>query len=181
MFGRRRQARQGNERQTFSQGETSSRYQMHAQLISIGDDYWIENQAGEKVYRVDGQALRLRRTLIFEDAHGNQLAKLQERMFHIRDTMQIEGPHGEPLAVVKKALLTPLRNRLTVCVNNGPDMDVQGNILDHEYTIGVGRDKVAEVSKKWFRVRNTYGVEIAAGQTDFIILAVTVVIDAMAH
>jgi uncharacterized protein YxjI len=63
----------------------------------------------------------------------------------------------------------------------GPDLEVKGNILDHEYTIGEGRDKVAEVSKKWFRLRDSYGVAIEAGQDDIVILAVAVCIDQMAH
>jgi uncharacterized protein YxjI len=83
--------------------------------------------------------------------------------------------------MVKKALITPVRERWTVNVRNGPDMDVQGNILDHEYRIEQGRDKVAEVSKKWFRLRDTYGVEIAPGQDDVLILAATVCIDMMAQ
>jgi hypothetical protein len=64
---------------------------------------------------------------------------------------------------------------------NGPDLEVQGNILDHEYGIGEGRDKVAEVSKKWYRLRDSYGVAIDPGQDDALILAVAVCIDEMAH
>ena len=48
-------------------------------------------------------------------------------------------------------------------------MEVKGNILDHEYTIGEGRDKVAEISKKWFRIRDSYGVEIENGQNGDIV------------
>ena len=58
---------------------------------------------------------------------------------------------------------------------------MQGNILDHEYEIKEGRHKVAQVSKKWFRVRDTYGVEIEPGREDVVILAVTVALDNMAH
>ena len=83
--------------------------------------------------------------------------------------------------MVKKALITPVRDRWTVKVKNGPDLEVQGNILDHEYRIGMGRNQVAQVSKKWFRVRDTYGVEIVPGQDDVLILAATVAIDIMAH
>ena len=83
--------------------------------------------------------------------------------------------------MVKKALITPLRDRWTVKIKGGPDLDVQGNILDHEYTIGEGRDAVAEVSKRWFRVADTYGVEIRPGQDDALVLAVTTAIDMMAH
>lgn len=180
MFGNRREERR-EERQTFGRGGNANRYQMREKLVSFGDDFWIENEAGAKVYKVNGKALRVRQTLIFEDAHGNELAKVQERMLRIKDTMQIEGPHGENLATVKKALITPLRDRFTVNVQNGPDLEVQGNILDHEYTIGEGNHKVAEVSKKWFRIRDSYGVEIAPGQQDIIILAVTVVLEELAH
>jgi uncharacterized protein YxjI len=81
----------------------------------------------------------------------------------------------------RKALISPIRDRWTVKIGSGPDLDVKGNILDHEYHIGEGRDKIAEVSKKWFRVRDTYGVEIEPGQNEILILAVTVCVDQMAH
>jgi uncharacterized protein YxjI len=45
----------------------------------------------------------------------------------------------------------------------------------------IGRTKVAEVSKKWFRLRDSYGVEVASDQNDVVILAVTVAVDMMAH
>ena len=173
--------RRREERQTFGRGGSAIRYQMRQKMVSIGDDFWIENQQGQKVYKVDGKALRIRDTLKFEDAHGKELCKIQEKMVRIKDTMNIEGPGGETLATVKKALITPVRDRWTVKIGNGPDLDVQGNILDHEYKIEEGRTKVAEVSKKWFRLRDTYGVEIAPGQNEIVILAATVAIDMMAH
>jgi uncharacterized protein YxjI len=154
---------------------------MRQKLVSFGDDFYIENSAGQKVFKVDGKMLRVRDTLFFRDLQGNELCKIQEKLARIKDSMEIEGPHGERLAMVKKALITPLRDRWTVKIGDGPDMDVQGSILDHEYRIETGRQKVAEVSKKWFRLRDTYGVEIAPGQNDILILAVTVAIDMMAH
>ena len=157
------------------------RYQMHEKLVSIGDDFWIENGQGQKQFKVDGKALRVRKTLSFQDASGNELCRIQERMMRIKDSMEVEDPAGNQVAMVKKALISPLRDRFVVKIHNGPDLEVKGNILDHEYTIGEGSNKVAEVSKKWFRVRDTYGVEIAPGQEDVVILAVAVCIDQMAH
>lgn len=159
----------------------STRYKISQKLISIGDDFWIENEKGRKVFKVDGKALRLRKTLVFEDMEGNMLCKIQERLLTIRDTMVIEGPEGEQIAVIKKALIAPLRDRWSVTVKDGPDLEVQGNILDLEYSIKQGRNKVAEVSKKWFRLTDTYGVEIDRGQNDILILAVAIAIDMMAH
>ena len=176
----RREDRQ-EERATFGRGGNATCYQMRQKLVSIGDDFWIENDRGERVYKVDGKALRIRQTLIFEDPQGHELAKIQEKMLRIKDTMEIEGPNGETLATVKKALITPLRDRWVVKVGDGPDMDIQGNILDHEYTIESGRAKIAEISKKWFRISDTYGVEVAPGQNDPLILAATVAVDMMAN
>lgn len=154
---------------------------MRQKLASIGDDFWIENDARQRMFKVDGKAVRLRNTLIFEDPSGHELYKIQERLARVRDTLEVEDAGGHSAATVKKAMITPIRERWSVKVSNGPDLDVQGNLLDHEYTIGGGGGKVAEVSKKWFRVADTYGVEIEPGQNDALLLAVTVAIDEMAH
>jgi uncharacterized protein YxjI len=162
-------------------GSGKNRYQMREKLVSIGDDFWIENEHGQKVFKVDGKALRVRQTLNFDDAHGQTQFKIQERKLRVKDSMEVEDVNGNRVAIVKKALISPVRDRFTVNLKGGPDLDVKGNFLDHQYTIGEGRDKVAEVSKKWFRVRDSYGVEVEPGQDDLLILAVAVCIDQMAH
>jgi uncharacterized protein YxjI len=177
--GRREQRQE--DRQQFGRGGTATRYQMRQKMVSFGDDFWIEDDRGEKVYKVDGKMVRVRDTLFFEDRNGNKLCKIQTKMLRVKDSMQIEDENGRRLAMVKKAIISPVRDRWVVKVGDGPDLDIQGNILDHEYDIGEGRDKVAEVSKKWFRIRDSYGVQIEPGQNDILLLAATVVVDMMAH
>jgi len=109
------------------------------------------------------------------------LCRIQARMLNIRDTMEIEGPDGDRLAVVHKALISPLRERWKVDREGGEDWTIKGNIVDHEYEIEADGRKIAEISKKWFRVRDTYGVEIAPDEDPGLVLAVTVAVDSMAH
>ncbi len=123
----------------------------------------------------------MRKTLDIEDTQGNHLCRIQTRVMHIRDTMVIESPDGEEMAKVHKALITPLRERWKVDVADGTEMEVQGNILDHEYDLEVDGRKIAEVSKKWFRVRDTYGVQIAPAADTVLVLAVAVALDIMGH
>ena len=73
-----------------------------------------------------------------------------------------------------------LRDRSSIAVAGGAELSAHGNIVDHEFEIEADGTKVAEVSKKWFRVRETYGVEVAPGQNDALILAITVCIDNLA-
>lgn len=174
--GDRRDGRE-QERESFGRGGNATKYQMREKLVDIGDDFWIENDRGERAFKVDGKAVRVRNTLVLKDASGREVAKIQERIARVRDTLEIEGPDSSTLATVHKAMITPLRERFSVKLPVGEDLEVQGNIVDHEYEITAGRTKVAEVSKRWFRVRDTYGVEIAPGQDDGLILAITVGID----
>ena len=178
---RDRREERREERETFGRRGDAVRYQMRQKMLSIGDDYWIENDAGERVLKVNGKALRLRNTLDLEDREGATICRIQTRVLHIRDSMAIEGPDGAQLALVHKALVSPLRERWKVDLAEDREWRVQGNIVDHEYEIEDDGGKIAEVSKKWFRVRDTYGVEIGPDQNPALVLAVTVAIDTMAH
>jgi uncharacterized protein YxjI len=160
--------------------EEPVRYRMQQKIFSIGDDYWIENDRGERVFKVDGKALRVRETMIIEDRDGAELCKVQQKKLHLHETMEIERGH-HTLATVQKALVAPLRQRYSVDVRDGDDLHVHGNILDHEYEIERDGKKIAEVSKRWFRVRETYGIEISAGQDDALILAVAACLDRMSR
>jgi uncharacterized protein YxjI len=157
-----------------------TRYRMQEKLFAIGDDFWIENEAGQRAYKVNGKALRVRDTLVLETPNGEELFSVQSKMLHIRDTMNIDRS-GRKAASIKKALVSPLRDRFSIDVEDGEDMEAKGNIVDHEYKIERDGDQVAEVSRRWFRVRDTYGVEIAPGEDDGLVLTVVICIDQMTH
>ena len=157
-----------------------TKYRMREKMFAVGDDYWIEDDAGERAFKVNGKALRIRDTLVLETPEGGELFTIQEKKLSVRDKMEVERD-GKTVATVRKALLTPLRERFSIEVEGGEDMEAKGNVVDHEYEIERGGDKVAEVSKRWFRVRDTYGIEIAPGQEDALILAVSVCVDQMTH
>jgi len=157
-----------------------TRYQMREKLFAIGDDFWVETDGGERAFKVDGKALRVRSTFILESPSGDELFKIQEKKLRIHDTMEIEHD-GDTVATIKKALVTPFRDRFSIEVENGDELSAKGNIVDHEYEIERDGKKIAEISKRWFRVRDTYGIEIAPGENDALIVAATVCIDEMAR
>jgi len=156
------------------------RYKMREKIVSIGDDYWIETQRGRRAYHVDGKALRIRDTLKFNDLSGRELYEIQTKLIPLKETMAVTKGNRE-VAVVKKAFLTPLRDRLTANMPGGPDIDIRGNLLAHEYKMERRGKRVAEVSKKWLAIADTYTVEIAAGEDDALILALCVVIEQICH
>lgn len=178
---RDRRENRRQEREAFGRRGNAVHYQMREKLVAIGDDYWIEDDAGARVYRVDGKALRLRHTLDLEDSQGAKVCRIQTRVLHIRDSMAIEDPGGEQLALVHKALISPLRERWKVDLPGDREWKVQGNVVDHEYEIEDDDRKIAEISKRWFRIRDTYGVEVAPDEDQALVLAVTIAVDTMSH
>ena len=152
---------------------------MRAKLFAIGDDYWIDTDDDRHAFKVNGKAMRIRDTFVLEGPAGEELFKAQERKLRVRDTMKIERG-GESVATIKKAMITPLRERFTIDIQDGGELRAKGNIVDHEYEIERDGRKVAEVSKRWFRIRETYGIEVAPGENDALLLAATVCIDEMA-
>ena len=159
-------------------GLDGPKFQMREKLLAIGDDFWIEDDHGNKVYKVNGKALRMRDTFILEDTSGHEVSKIQEKKLSVRDKMTIE--RGSTKATVHKRLVG-IRDHYIIDVEDGGRFKAHGNILDHEYEIERDDDTVATVSKKWFRIRDSYGVQLAEGQDVPLILAITVCVDAMAR
>jgi len=159
-------------------GPDGPKFIMREQLLAIGDDFWIEDDEGHRVYKVNGKAVRARETFILEDTNGNEVSKIQEKKLSVRDKMTIE--RGSTRAVVHKRLIG-IRDHYVIEVDGGEDLKAHGNIVDHEYEIERDGDTVATVSKKWFRVRDSYGVQLAEDQDVALILAITVCVDAMAR
>jgi uncharacterized protein YxjI len=176
-------ARQGprGRRALGAGGEGAQRYQLQQRMLAVGDDFRITDERGELAFLVDGKALRVRSTLRFLDPDGTERYRIQERLARVRDSMNIQRPDGSVAARVHQALIAPLRDRWTIEVPGGDALHVTGNILAHEYRIERGGAPVATVSKRWFRVRDSYGVEVARAEDAALLLALTVVIDVMAH
>jgi uncharacterized protein YxjI len=156
------------------------RYAVKEKLFSIGDDFWITDGEGGKAFFVDGKVLRLRQTLEIQDPGGRVLVTVRKKMITMHESMEIEED-GALAATVRRALISPLHHRSTVDLADGSQLDVTGSILDKEFEITAGGQVLARISRAWFRIRDTYGVEVAPGQDDVLFLAIAVALDRIQH
>jgi uncharacterized protein YxjI len=156
------------------------RYVLKQKLFSLGDDFYIKDEAERDVYFVDGKAFSFGDQLSFQDLDGNELAFIKQKVFSWGKTYEIVR-NGAVAAVVKKELFALFHHRFTVDVPGPDDLEAEGSFTDHEYTFRRGDRTVATVSKKWFSLTDTYGVEIADGEDPVLILASAVVVDQACH
>jgi len=154
-------------------------YLIRKQLIALGNDFWVEDEDGRRIFHIDGKVLRPRDTYVLQTPDGEELLRIKERRLKLRKTFGIERD-GKEIATVAKALVSPLRDRFSVDVAGKGTLQAKGDLLDHEFTIEwEGGARMAEVSKRWFSMRDAYGVSVAPTQDAVLAIAIAVCIDAI--
>ncbi|PNG22583.1 LURP-one-related/scramblase family protein [Streptomyces cahuitamycinicus] len=150
------------------------RFLVYDRLLGFGDDYWIEDGRGSKVFLVDGKALRVRDTWELKDTQGRVLVDIHQKMLALRDTMVLQRG-GEPLATIRRKRLSLLRNHYRVSLADGNELDVSGKVLDREFAVEYDGELLAVVSRRWLTVRDTYGVDVVHEDADpALLIAVAV-------
>ncbi|HLI40070.1 MAG TPA: LURP-one-related family protein [Streptosporangiaceae bacterium] len=152
------------------------RYLVRERLFSIKDDFWVTDADGNRAFFVDAKILSLHRALEFKDASGRPLATIKHRLLTFTDAMEIEHD-GAVVATVHKAVFSPLHHRAHVDLAGGGRLEAVGDIIDKEFEVRDGDRVLALISRKWFRIRDTYGVDVAPGENDALMIAIAVCLD----
>ncbi len=152
------------------------RYLIRERFFRLGEDSDITDESGQPVLHVDGKVLTLRDTLVLRDPAGDEVARVQRKLIALRPTYEI-SVGGQEVAEVRKHFFTPFGDRFTIDIPGPDDLELAGNLFDHEFTIRRGNQTVATVSKRWFTLRDTYGVDIAPGEDEVLILASVLALD----
>jgi len=152
------------------------RYVIRERFFRLGEDSDITDEQGQPVYHVDGKVLTLHDTLIVRDLAGTEVARVQRQLVALRPTYHITR-QGQEVAEVRKKLFSPFVDRFTVDIPGPDDLSMTGDLFEHEYTITRGDQVVATVSKRWLSLTDTYGVDIAPGEDDLLILTSVLALD----
>ena len=151
-------------------------YLIRERFFRLGEDSDITDEQGRPVFHVDGKVLSLRNRLVIRDPEGREVAQVHRKLASLRPTYKVTIG-GEEAAEIRKRMFTPFGDRFTIDVPGPDDLEMAGDLFDHEFTIRRGDQVVATVSKGWFSMRDTYAVDVAAGQDDLLMLASVLALD----
>lgn len=164
-----------------AQSPRSGTFLVRDRIFGIGDDYWIDDEHGRHAFLVDGKALRMRETFELKDAEGRVLITIRKKMLALRDTMTIERDDA-PLATIRRKRLSLLRNHYRVELADGTVLDVSGKILDREFAVEYEGELLADISRRWLTVRDTYAVKVVRDDADpALLIAVAVCVIRLAE
>jgi uncharacterized protein YxjI len=153
---------------------------MKQKLFALGDDFVIRNAQGEDAFFVDGKVFAIGHQLSFQDMSGCELAYIRQRLLSWQPAYELYRG-GVLMAVVKKELFTLFHCTFEVDLPEADALIAEGDFTDHEYLLRRGERTVATVSKRWFQLTDTYGIDIDDHEDAVLLLASTVIIDMCCH
>ena len=157
------------------------RYILKERIFSLRESYYIRNEQGDNLLEVTGRLIGLRDKLTLRDMGGNEVATVTKHLIALRPTYTIVRP-DQPDATVKKDFINILREGFSVDMAGGlPDLRIQGDIFEHDYSIARQGVTVAQVAKKWISLRDSYMVDVADGEDPVLLLACAIVVDRITH
>ncbi len=157
------------------------RFIVKERIFSLRESYYIRDEQGQDFLEVTGRLLSIRDKLALHDRQGNVAATITKQLIALRPTYTIARP-GLPDAKVKKDFINILREGFTIDMEGDlPDLRIQGNIFEHNYTISREGSVIAEISKKWISLRDSYVVDVVDGEDAVLLLAAAIVVDRISH
>ena len=156
------------------------RYMVRQRMFSIGDDFWIIDEQGNRAFLVDGKAMSIRQTMEIKDPSGAVAASVHKKLMALRDAMEIERD-GQVIATVRREMFSPLHHKSSIDLADGRTLEAVGNLTGREYDIRDSGHTLARVSRAWFEIRDTYGVDVAPGEDAAMLLATAVCLDRIHH
>ena len=155
------------------------KYILSQKLVSFGDDFFIEDESGNRVYTVDGKMFSIGDKLWFKDMNGKKIYKLKEKLVKLSDTFIIEKDK-EDYAKLRKKMFTVPREKFFIESPYG-EIEAKGDFIDYDFKFYLDGENIAEVSKKFLAIRDKYTIEINNFQEPTLILACAVIIDMIMH
>jgi uncharacterized protein YxjI len=151
-------------------------YVIRERMFRMGEDSDITDEAGQPVLHVDGKVMSLHNRLVLQDPSGREAGQVHRKLAALRPTYEITIG-GQDVAEVRKHLFTPFGERFTIDVRGVGDLEINGDLLSHEFTIGRDGRTVATISRRWLTMTTSYAVDVAPGEDDVLILASVLALD----
>lgn len=153
-------------------------YVLNQQLFSLGGDLWIDDEAGNRAFAVEGKVLSLRRTLTLLDPAGDAIYQIGQSLAHVHRTFEIKR-NDEVIVTIQEALLNLLGDHFTITLADGEVLVVTGDFINREFHVTRAGTEVIFASRRLLSIRDSYGVQVVADFEVPLALAIVVALEQM--
>lgn len=150
-------------------------YYIKEKFWTWGDEFKIINMHGTPQFLVKGKVFSWGDQLSFQDEEGFELAFIKQKLLSLMPTYEIII-NGHAYATLKKEF-SWFKKKFTVDIPGPNDYVIEGSFWDHEFCFYRFGKQVAHISKKLWKLTDTYAVEIPDDEDHVSILCACIIID----
>lgn len=151
------------------------KYQIRQKILSFKDSFTIKNENEQDMFVVEGKVFSIGHKLNLNNINGNLLYYIEQKLFKLLPEYYIYNSSVTQVAMIKKKL-SFFKPKYIIESDFGV-FELNGDILDHNFEVVKNNIVCAVVSKKWFALSDTYGVDINDNIDAAFILSLIIVID----
>jgi uncharacterized protein YxjI len=144
--------------------------------LGIGRDFAVTDLDDAPAYVVDGK-VGVRPKAEVKDSDGNVRYSLRGRLIAVPKRMEITDAAGGEVASLSSKLFSPIKSRMTLRMADGSSWQIEGSLMEKDYSISSGGEPIVRISQKWLTVRDKYTLDVADGVDPALALAIVWAVD----
>lgn len=153
------------------------RYQLSQKFLSIAGRFEVKDIDGNLKYIATGKFFSITKSFNVTTESGKHVAVIKQKLFSFRPTFYVHLSNGTRVKVMKTFL--PLFKSQFLVTYDDIEIIASGNFLTHEFNFTLNNVVIAQVSKKWFSLTDSYGLEVVKAEHSELAICILLVIDAI--
>ena len=159
---------------------TGREFIIEQKIVAMRDTFGIKDRNGNLLAYVKRKIASIGPQFWFESPNGARLGEVKGKVVTVRPTFEIYDIQNQLVSVVKKKVMKLMGSEWWLENPSGQEIGrIKGNITAHDFAIQSPTGApIAQITKKWVTVRDSYGVEILGSELDpYVILAYAIAMD----
>jgi uncharacterized protein YxjI len=144
--------------------------------FGAGRDFEVKDPSGTRVLFVDGKIGPTPKAEV-RDAQDTVIYTVKGQLLGIPKRMSIVASDGSQVAELKAKAFSIVKDKMTMTMTDGSTWQVQGTLMEKNYSIASDGKPVAKISQKWLTVRDSYTVDYLESIDPGLVMAVIWAID----
>ncbi len=155
------------------------KYQIKQKIFSLTDSFEIADENGRSAFSAKGKLFSISSSQTLFDTSGREVLKIKRKYLTLLPACRLLCADGSEW-LIRKRFWPFWTSRFTITGPAG-ELEINGNLWQHDYEILQQGRLLAKISKAWFSWSDTYGVDIYAPEWTAQLLAAVIVIDRIQH
>lgn len=141
-------------------------------FMALSEKFTVLNEQQETVYFAQGSFMQIPKTFTIENANRQEVAFIKKKVISLFPTFEVDIQGQQVLVIRKEFSLFKAKYQI-----EGQGISVVGDWWDMDFSVYKEGRLVGEVHQQWFKVRDTYEIQIIDEAYEIVLLAIVIAID----